>query len=106
MIETAQVSKHLKERVDLAQQLPEEDLHDLMLYLKTREKMRKVCGDEHATLSLEKWYSLRKVERHQLFKTAMDTDNKFLMRFVKSWFFLKPRQKADLFTQAMRFSNE
>ena len=90
-----------KEFVTLAYQLPEEDLHDLILYLNTRLALRNICGDERKQLSLAQWYGLSNADRIMLFRTATQADNTYLVRFVKSWFFLKPWQKACLYIQAM-----
>lgn len=94
------MSDQLKEFIDLAEQLPDKDLHDLVLYLKTRQAIFKVCGDECKPLSLEQWYGLSYVDRCMLFRTATQVDNTYLVRFVKSWFFLKPWQKAWLYILA------
>jgi hypothetical protein len=90
-----------KEFVTLAYQLPPEDLRDLICYLKTRLAIRKACGDECKPLSLEQWYGLSHADRYMLFWTATQADNTYLVRFVKSWFFLKPWQKAYLYVLAV-----
>lgn len=96
-----EMSDQLRNFIDLAYQLPEEDLCDLILYLKTRQALRKICGDERKPLSLRQWYGLRQADKIMLFRTAMQADNTYLVRFVKSWFFLKPWQKACLYIQAL-----
>ncbi len=84
------MSAQTKELIDLAYQLPEEDLHDLLLYLKTRLAIGKVCGDECKPFSLEQWYGLSRADRYMLFQMASRADNTYLVRFVKSYVFLNP----------------
>ena len=104
MNKQAEMSDQLKEFIDLAYQLPEEDVEDLLLYLKTRLAISKACGDEYRPLSLEQWYGLRQADRYMLFRTATQANNTYLVRFVKSWFFLKPWQKMYLYVQAVFWS--
>jgi hypothetical protein len=95
------MSDQLKRFVNLAYQLPEEDLHDLLSYLKTRQAISKDCGNEHKPLTLGQWYGLSPTDRYTLFQIARQADNAYLLRFVKSWLFLKPWQKAHLYVLAM-----
>lgn len=94
--------------VKLAYQLSEDDLHDLTLYLKTRAALCKACTSKrgYKPLSLEKWYRLPMADRYMIYRVITQSTNLNLIRFIDGWIYLKPRQKAYLFVEAMYYYYE